>query len=70
MSMTPAEVVIKELGIRKLARDLGLKSPSAVSHWRNRGGGLVPSRYHPRIIELADGRISAEDLIYGRDARS
>lgn len=62
---TPAEVVIKELGIRPLARSLSI-SPSTVLRWRERSG-LIPSHYHRAIINLAQGRIGADDLVYGRN---
>lgn len=63
--MTPAEVVISELGVRPLARGLKIKAPSTVVRWRERGGN-VPSKYHKDIIILAGGRISPKDLVYGR----
>ena len=61
---TPAEVVISELGVRPLARSLGLV-PSAVTQWRKRTG-FVPQKYHKQILELADGRLTIEDLALGR----
>ncbi len=61
---TPAAVVISELGVRPLARSLGL-SPSAVIKWRKRSG-FVPPKHHKRILELAEGRLSYEDLVVGR----
>ena len=62
--MTPAEVVIKHLGVRPLARELGLH-PSAVSHWQR--SGTVPAKYHQQIIELSDGKVDPIDLVYGRE---
>lgn len=62
---TPAEVVIEELGIRPLARSLGIV-PTTVLRWREKEG-MVPSRYHQRIIALSKGRLNAEDMVYGRD---
>jgi hypothetical protein len=62
--MSPVEVVIHHLGIRPLARKLN-RSPQMISRWRERTG-LVPSEYHKEIIALADGKISPEDLVYGR----
>jgi hypothetical protein len=61
---TPAEVVTEVLGVRPLARSLGIV-PSAVLRWRERGGE-IPSRYHKQIIELSDGKITPNDLVYGR----
>ena len=60
---TPAEVVIAELGVRPLARSLGI-SPSTVLKWRERGG-LVPSRYHLKILELSNNFLNADDLVHG-----
>ena len=62
---TPAEVVIAELGVRPLARSLGI-APSTVLKWRERTGE-IPSRYFQRLISLSGGIISAEDLVYGRE---
>lgn len=61
---TPAETVIEELGVRGLARSLEI-APSTIIRWRDRGGN-VPSKYHVRIIDLAAGKISTDDLVYGR----
>ncbi len=63
--MTPAEVVIKELGVRPLARKLGV-TPGCITRWRTRGGS-VPHDYQARLIEFAEGRITTDDLVYGRD---
>ena len=61
---TPADVVIDELGVRGLARKLNL-SPSTIIRWRQRGG-RIPSRHHIKIIELSNGTINADALVYGR----
>ena len=61
---TPAEVVIEHLGVRPLARSLNIV-PTTVIKWRERGGE-IPSRYHKRIIELSEGEITPNDLVYGR----
>ena len=61
---TPADTVIDVLGVRGLARSLQI-APSTVIRWRDRGG-TVPSKYHIRIIDLAQGKISTDDLVYGR----
>jgi len=61
---TPAEVVIELLGVRPLARSLGVV-PATVINWRERGG-TVPSKYHVRLIELAEGKLTTGDLVYGR----
>lgn len=70
--MSPAEVVIKELGIPTIADALGVNR-STIHRWRYprpRGsGGRVPSWYHPDLLQLAqrEGRtLSAEDLVLGR----
>lgn len=60
--LTPVQVVKQELGVRPLARQLGI-SPRAVTIW----GELVPSKYHTRIIDIAGGRITAEEIINGRE---
>ena len=62
--MTPAETVTHVLGVRPLARMLGL-SPSAVMRWKERDG-QVPNKHHRKIIDLAEGQITPHDLIYGR----
>jgi len=62
--MTPADVVMAELGVRGLARILDV-APSTICRWR-RGQGNVPSGYHKKILEIADGKITADDLVYGR----
>ncbi len=61
--MTPAEIVIDVLGVRGLARELDMY-PSAITRWKVTG--LVPSKHHKKLIELADGKISADDLVFGR----
>ena len=61
---TPAEVVISVLGVRPLARSLGIV-PSAIIKWRERSG-IIPSRYHKKIIELSQGEITPNDLVLGR----
>jgi len=61
---SPAEVVINELGIRPLARALGL-APSTPIQWRKRHGG-IPHQHHRKILELGEGRITTDDLVLGR----
>lgn len=66
--LNPAEVVIAELGIRPLARELNT-DPRTISRWRE--SGLVPSRYHVAILETAKRfkvRVTERELIHGRDA--
>lgn len=63
MKQTPAQVVISLLGIRNLARELGV-APSTVLRWRK--AGVVRSKYHKRIIALSNGQITPNDLVYGR----
>lgn len=62
--MSPAEVVIEELGVRPLARELGV-SPGCIVRWRTRGG-KVPHQYHVRICEIANGSVTPDDLVFGR----
>jgi hypothetical protein len=62
---TPAEVEIRLLGCRKLARALGV-TPGAVSKWQE--SGLVPSKYHKSILAFAKlqrKRLTPEMLTYG-----
>ena len=63
--MTPAEVVIHHLGVRPLARQLGVH-PGCITRWRTRGGN-VPHEWQKKIIELAKGKITADDLVFGRE---
>jgi len=64
-NMTPAEVVISVLGVRPLARSLGV-SPGCVTRWRTRGG-FIPSTYYAAILRLGEGKITSDDLVKGRD---
>lgn len=59
--MTPAQVVKHELGVRPLAKQLGC-TPSCIAKW----GDKVPQNWHQQILEIADGKVTAQDLIYGR----
>lgn len=66
--LTPAEVVINEFGVRPLARELET-DPTTIMRWRSTGGGLIPSRYHIPLLDLArkQGRTLTEtDLVHGR----
>jgi len=62
----PAHVVIDLFsGVRPLARLLEL-SPGAISKWKK--NGLVPSKHHEPLLELAKERrltLTAEMLIIG-----
>lgn len=62
--LSPAEVVIHHFGAAKLGRILGL-SRSTPINWRKRHG-LVPSEYHRKILDAGKGKITPDDLIYGR----
>lgn len=62
--MTPAKLVTNLLGVRPLARKLKT-APSTIIRWRY-GDGLVPSKYQRQIINISEGRISAEDIVFGR----
>lgn len=64
--LNPAQVVTQELGVRPLARLLGL-DPKAIMRWKDRG--LVPADYHKQVIIVAESQgvtISPEDLVHGR----
>lgn len=63
----PPDAVIDELGVRPLARNLGV-STSTIYYWQR--DGHVPSRHHQAIIKLGAGKVTMEDLIYGRTVRS
>lgn len=64
MKQTPADVVIARFGIRPLARDL-VVAPSTISRWRRKGN--VPAKYHLKLIEMSDNRLTASDLVFGRE---
>lgn len=59
---TPAQVVIAELGVRPLARQLDV-SPSTVCKWLHRG---IPSKWHASLLRLGKGSLTADDLVRGR----
>jgi hypothetical protein len=70
---TPAEIVIERFGgVRPLARLLKVAHTS-VARWplpkiKRGSGGLVPSQYHRRLLDLAADRgvkLSTTELIYG-----
>ena len=63
---SPATVVTDEMGVRPLARQLGI-SPSTVVKWKVRCEGRIPSVYHRQIIELSEGKLTADDLVFGRE---
>lgn len=65
MKQTPADVVIERFGIRPLARELGI-NPSTISRWRE--SGFVPAVHHVRLIEMSDNRLTASDLVFGRES--
>lgn len=51
--MTPADYVIDLFGgVRPLSRKLGI-SASAVSRWRHKMGGRIPTRSQANILKLA-----------------
>lgn len=64
--LNPAQVVTQELGVRPLARLLGL-DPKAIMRWKDRG--LVPADYHRQVIIVAESQgvtITPTDLVHGR----
>ena len=63
ITQTPADVVTKVLGVRGLARSLELH-PSTVMRWKN--SGRIPSEYHVNILLLSNGKLTSDDLVYGR----
>jgi len=64
MKKSPIEVAISELGVRPLARALGV-ARSTVSRWRR--DGWIPSQHHQRVIEAGEGKITPHDLVHGRE---
>lgn len=69
--LTPAETVIKDFGVRPLARELKV-DPTTIIRWRNHDGGLVPSDYHLRLLQLAKRKnkpLCATELVMGRMVR-
>jgi len=71
--MKPAPLVIQRFGgVRPLARVLGIDH-SSVSRWQKpktqRGtGGLVPSRYHMTLLQVAETsgvQLNALELVKG-----
>lgn len=74
---TPADVMRWEfdrarVSLRKIAAELGVSQSTVVRwcHARPLGcGGIIPSRYHVRLLELARARgvtLTPNDLVYGR----
>ena len=76
---TPAEVVVEVLGgPRALSRDLetvGCKvDPATISRWSKSPGGIIASRYHLPLMELAKKKrqamkLTANDLVFGREVQ-
>lgn len=71
-ALTPGQVVLHVLGQTLAARELEVDQ-STVWRWaqdKPRGtGGVVPARYHVRLIEIARAnrkRLTAADLVHGR----
>lgn len=70
--LSPAEVVIQELGVASIADELRVDR-STVHRWvypRPRGsGGLVPAWYHASLLRYAQQRgvnLTSGDLVLGR----
>jgi hypothetical protein len=63
-NLSPAEVVIEMFGVRPLAKSLGI-APSSILRWREREG-RIPGKYHVELIEMSKGRLSADDVVFGR----
>ena len=60
----PIALVLKVFGgTRATARAIGI-TPSAVSQWNK--GGAIPFASAMKIIHVAKGRLSANDLMFGR----
>lgn len=69
-NQTPAEVVIELFGIRPLAAELSC-SPTTILRWRDDPKGLVPSRWHGKLLDLAKRQkvsLSPDMLVRGRGA--
>ncbi len=64
MKQTPLELVKAQLGVRPLARWLGI-NPSTIVRWRK--SGLVPSKYHAEILTHPDCTLTANDLVLGSE---
>lgn len=61
----PIALVLKLFGgTRATARAIGI-TPSAVSQWNK--GGAIPFASAMKIIRIAKGRLSANDLMFGRN---
>lgn len=72
-AVPPGEVVIKTLGMSRVAKHLGV-SASTVWRWskpRPKGtGGIVPGEYHVSLMRLAHQLgvpLTPDDLVLGRD---
>ena len=61
---TPVKLVTAKFGIRPLARILDIE-PSTILRWRE--SGIVPAQHHVKLIELSEGELTADDLVFGRD---
>lgn len=67
---TPAALAMRLLSAKRIAHACNLTT-NAVWKWDSVGGGRIPSRHLPRVLELAremDVELSAEDLIGLRSA--
>lgn len=71
--MCPGEVVVSLLGASSIAKALGVAKNTPL-RWRfpvaaGGTGGVIPARYHRRLMELAASRsvkLTATDLVLGR----
>lgn len=71
--LTPAECVLKFMGMTAAARACGV-SNSTVWRWGQPkpigSGGLVPSRHHKDLIARSKGKLTTLDVVMGRKVRA
>jgi hypothetical protein len=48
----------------QLAKELGLKSPGAITNWRARYSGKIPELYARRLHEMTRGKLKFDKSVY------
>jgi hypothetical protein len=48
----------------QLAKELGLKSPGAITNWRSRYRGQIPELYARRLHEMTRGKLKFDRSSY------